>query len=673
MPTDAPSTPIPLPLARPTPRAAPSSRPPDWRGRAAIACWLLLFAAVPAAAVQFLAPSPKHRRVHIESFRYGQDPSVLRCNRGDILHLTFSTRDTAHSFFLQEFNVDAKITPGSSDVLVFRPSQPETAPQVAREVTLEARHPGWLGGLVSKSHFRCHVWCGPMHAFEHGKLVIWPNALLAAGWGLLLGIPALAWSRTGREAGLPAANATQTAGIDLFQRLPWLKRLLKRRELQGTLLAVSAVGLYVVILTSLFGTHVAGRNFGVMMVWVVWMFLLTAILTPLAGRSWCLVCPLPLLGDVVQRGTLSGVQLGSTNGYNNHFFGWNLRWPAWLANDWPRLVSFLMFGTFSAALVAAPKFSGWGILALVVLATLLAPIFELRAFCRYLCPVTGFIGLYARNSKLALRVADPQVCSDCTVHTCLKGSAKGWACPFGLCAEDIQENSDCGMCTECIKTCAYDNVTLQWRPFAPEIKVRSAAEAWLSIGMIVMATVYSFVHLGHWPLLRDSVNVLDKGNWGMFAAFVVAVWTLALLLVPAVLLGVAALGRNLAGLADGGFTLMKASACVFIPLGLAVWIAFVTPMLTTNLTFVVQSFSDPFGWGWNLFGAAGSPWVQLWPRAIPFFQVAAILTGFWYALRNGWQLWLSLANSRLQAIRGYAPLALLLLLYTGGMITFYAN
>ncbi|MEX2173007.1 MAG: hypothetical protein WD872_01510, partial [Pirellulaceae bacterium] len=374
-----------------------------------------------------------------------------------------------------------------------------------------------------------------------------------------------------------------------------------------------------------------------------------------------------------QRGTLSGVRQGSTKGYNNHFFGWNLAWPRWLANDWPRLISFLAFGTFSAALVAAPKFSGWGILGLVVMATVLAPIFELRAFCRYLCPVTGFIGLYARNSKLALRVAEPQVCSDCTVHTCLKGSAKGWACPFGLCAQDIHENTDCGMCTECIKTCAYDNVTLRWRPAAPETVIRSAGEAWLAMGMLVLATIYCFVHLGHWPLLRDSVNVLDKGNWGMFLVFLTVVWALVLLVVPGLMFGLAALGRKLSGFAPSSFSLMKSNTCVLLPLGLAVWISFVTPMFTTNLTFVIQSLSDPFGWGWNLLGAAGSPWVQLWPRAIPFVQVAVLLLGFWYALRNGWRMWRALGGSRGAALRGYAPLAATLLIYTGGMIAFFAN
>jgi hypothetical protein len=43
------------------------------------------------------------------------------------------------------------------------------------------------------------------------------------------------------------------------------------------------------------------------------------------------------------------------------------------------------------------------------------------------------------------------------------------------------------------------------------------------------------------------------------------------------------------------------SAGSLLPLGLMLWIAFVIPMLFVNVTFVAQSFSDPFGWGWDFF------------------------------------------------------------------------
>ncbi|MCK4993272.1 MAG: hypothetical protein KAS29_22390, partial [Bacteroidales bacterium] len=64
---------------------------------------VLAFGLIPAIACQFFTQEPVDRYIHIRNFRYGKDPAVIRCNRGDRLHLTFSSDDTGHSFFLEEF------------------------------------------------------------------------------------------------------------------------------------------------------------------------------------------------------------------------------------------------------------------------------------------------------------------------------------------------------------------------------------------------------------------------------------------------------------------------------------------------------------------------------------------------------------------------------------------
>src|SRR5512140_2681271 len=146
------------------------------------------FGLIPAIICQFLTEKPISRNIHVRSFRYGKDPYVIRCNRGDTLHLTFSTDDTEHSFFLEEFDMDVKISPARDEVSVFKTSDPTAQPVQTKEVTLIARHPGVFNYIVSKSNYRCHVWCGPMHAFEQGKLIILPNTLLSFSIGSLLGI-----------------------------------------------------------------------------------------------------------------------------------------------------------------------------------------------------------------------------------------------------------------------------------------------------------------------------------------------------------------------------------------------------------------------------------------------------------------------------------------------------
>ncbi len=648
----------------------------SWKGR----CWqitILLACSVPPAVLcQFFAEPPCSRHIHMESFRYGKEPSVIRCNRGDRLHLTFSTGDTGHSFFLEEFDIDAKISSTSGEVIQFSPRNPESPPVRVKEVVFTAEHPGWLRWLVSKSQFRCHVWCGPMHAFEQGNLIIEPNTLLHASLGLLLGIPLAGllglFPVLKRESAL-VPEVTPVDGWDVFARMPWLKRLMKQRGFQFAFVTVAMALFYVVLLTALVGTQMAGRNLGTMLLWIVWLFLLVAILTPLGGRIWCLACPLPILGECLQRRALTGVRTGTTGAFRNRFFGLQLAWPKWLSNAWPRTLALLALGTFSAALVANPRISAGVIIALALLPVVMSLIWELRAFCRYLCPINAFLSPYSTAGMLSLRCTEPEVCQNCGVHTCQTGNASGWACPYGLCVAQMNENSDCGLCTECIKSCSFNNITLRLRPFAHEIKIRHTSEAFQVIAMLSLACTYCVVHLGHWPEIRDFVNILDKANWGLFAVFAAILWGITLLVLPAVLFLLAWLGRHLGKSLLETTKVFMASTGALIPFGLLLWIAFVVPMLFVNSTFVAQSLSDPFGWGWDFFGTRNIPWHQLWPRSVPWIQVGCVLVGLALSLRNAWRIWLGLACVPRNALLGMLPISAFLLAFSLWLVFFFAN
>jgi hypothetical protein len=89
---------------------------------------IFIFGLIPAIVCQFFIKGPGTKVIHIRNFRYGKDATFIRCNRSDTHHITFSTDDTGHSFFLQE--------------LVF-----------------VAKRPGILNYLVSISNYRCHIWC----------------------------------------------------------------------------------------------------------------------------------------------------------------------------------------------------------------------------------------------------------------------------------------------------------------------------------------------------------------------------------------------------------------------------------------------------------------------------------------------------------------------------------
>ena len=629
----------------------------------------------PIVVAQYTAPPPQSRTIHVESFRYGKSPAVIYCTRGDTLHLTFSSRDTGHSFFLQEFDMDVKVNPNTTRVMQFRASDPSAIPETKHEVVLIAEHPGLLKYLVSKSNFRCHVWCGPLHAFEQGSLIIGPNNLLLAGLGLLLGIFIIGTNRRRRHE-YCAADDDPTANdtiFDIFERFPWIKRLMKRRGFQPLLMAFGAVVMYIVVLTSIFGTQMSGRNLGVMLIWVVWLVLLVIIFTPMGGRAWCTICPIPMAGEFLQRQSIMGVNTQGKGKYRNRFMGLNLAWPDRFKNGWMRLIFFLLTATMSTTFVAKPDTTGFAVLTLFLMSTVMAMIWSNRSFCQYLCPINSFISLYSQSGKVALRAADLGVCAKCNGDYCELGSKGGWACPYELNVAEIDENYDCGLCTECIKSCLYDNVTLKWQRLGSHTMVQDASRAWTAMTLFVIATAYTIVYLGPWPIVREYINILDKGNWDLFGVYTALLWTTSLVFFPLAMYMITKLSKYLAVRSESTFDLMLGSSGALIPFGLFIWIAFTIQMLFTNVSFVGQSLSDPFGWGWNLLGLRGAVWVQFMPRTVPWLQVLAVLAGFTYGTRNLWRIWLTTTGDAKIALRAFVPQALFFMGLAASFIWFYAN
>ena len=635
---------------------------------------ILSFGLIPAIICQFFINEPVDRYVHIRSFRYGKDPSVIRCNRGDRLHLTFSADDTGHSFFLEEFDMDIKVSPAHDEVLVFKTSDPTSKPVSTKEVVIVAKHAGILNYIVSKSNYRCHTWCGPMHAFEQGKLIIFPNTLLVFSLGILIGILFLWLTKIFRKVEISSnADDSKYGYTDLLKKSNLLKWFVKSRWPQVILILFTMLMIYIVILTSVLGTKVSGRNLGVLMMWTLWLFLLVAILTPLGGRIWCTICPLPFFGDLLQRKSVFTPEEGMTGKYKNKFYGLSLKWPESLNNNWLRLVVFLILATFSTTLVALPYISGITVLLLMLIPTIMALIWELRSFCRYVCPVAVFVGTYSKMSTLALRNKSQKVCDQCKSHSCELGSEEGWACPYGLNVGELRENIDCGLCLECTRSCQYNNVSLFKRPFGSETVSRNYSEAWLAIALFTISIVYSILYLGHWPEVRDYVNIMDKENWGLFGIYTLIVWSLSLAIIPGVLYVLSWLSVKLSKGSTDIKTIFLTSSGALLPLGLMLWVAFVIPMLFVNKTFILQSASDPFGWGWDFFGTANIPWHQFLPQFIPWFQAIAILTGLYLSLRNVSYTWASRLMKPAEVLQMSVPIAMFLIGTTVAMLVFFTN
>jgi polyferredoxin len=625
---------------------------------AALPCWF-------AAAT---AQPPQTRDIHIEAYRYGFSPARIQANRGDRLRLTFSTRDTGQSFFFQDYDLHVSITPGDKLVSVQRLSHPDVPSVLMETVEIVAGLPGWQGWLTGKSQFRNHTYNGPLHGTERGDLIVAPNFLLYGGLGLLVAIPLAGWILGRRRtAGGPDRR------MNLFRTFPWLKRILKAPSFQFNL-ALPMLGVFwLIILAGLFGTKVAGRNAGPMIIWVLWLSALIILLVPIGGRIWCTACPLPLLGEWLQRLRLARNPAELEGKSVRRLFGITLRWPAFLSNAWPRVLFSLLLGTFSTTLVAVPAATSWMLIALVLMAVATSVFSEQRLFCRYLCPINSYISLYATTGRVMVRSVSAKACGDCQEKFCLTGSVKGWGCPYGLCVGEIDRNNDCGACMECVKTCAYDNVAVFWRSASWDNKLVSYGEAWQAIVMFALACLYCYLNLGAWDRVRDWIDIVDKQNWGTFAVYAVVVWAVCLGVLPLAWYLLNRTGLAIDGSRQAAGTQFRATSGALIPIGLSVWIAFALATVLSMKTFVLQSLSDPFNWGWDLLGMAGSRWHIVWAAGIPWLQVACVLVGTAVALRTLHEGWADDVPAARRARVGWlAPASFL---WTAGavMIWFFAG
>lgn len=136
-------------------------------------------------------------------------------------------------------------------------------------------------------------------------------------------------------------------------------------------------------------------NFGMVMFFSLWWSPVMILSLLLLGRVWCAVCPLGAIATQLQR------------------FSQNRRFP--MVNAKKLGVSVLMLSVilFTVARLPLYKFgvastpvkAGWYFVAFLVAAALVTLIFERRAWCRYVCPVTAAMSAVSKLSPVEFRHA----------------------------------------------------------------------------------------------------------------------------------------------------------------------------------------------------------------------------------------------------------------------------
>ena len=262
-------------------------------------------------------------------------------------------------------------------------------------------------------------------------------------------------------------------------RNPWLVPALTW-ICMGFIGLVVATTLYAALAPAGHPLKATETNPAMMVTWFIW-FPILPLVTASVGRVWCAVCPIAGFGDLFAK-------IGRFN------------LPA------PRLLKRLDFWTLVAAFIviefgeglfgvdSSPGMTLAFLAGLLFVAAAMTVLYERRAFCRYLCPLAGWLGAYSALSPLEIR-GNKKVCqTQCGEHSCYKGTDTVPGCPMFLYPAAMNSNTECLLCTNCVKSCENRGVQLNLRPPLVELWRNSAP----TVALAALAFVLLGIMYSHW-------------------------------------------------------------------------------------------------------------------------------------------------------------------------------
>ena len=431
------------------------------------------------------------------------------------------------------------------------------------------------------------------------------------------------------------------ARFDLWRWKPQLRAWMRSPRFWNVLLFGLVSWIFVLVNLWLWlGPQDRAHNGALNLFWA-WWWPLILLSYPLVGRLWCSFCPFMVWGEISQR-------LVRWLGLRPR------RWPRGDSDAWAAPV---LAGGFAAILLwerlGNLETTAWLSSCLLLLITAGAVIgsvlFEKRFWCRYLCPVGGMNGLFARLAISELRAQIGTCSGSCSSFACFKGGpaeGEGLAtpgCPLGTHPAHLSDNRNCVLCLTCAQACPHRSVTLRLRPPAADLQ-RSLDPPAGEAGLILVLAGGIVLHhgealLGWLPSLLDRAAGLSRlGSLPPFSLGDgpllprLAIGTLALALPAALWLAT----RSIAGLlmpdrprswrllyallpllwaamlADH-LRLGMAEAGLLIPVSLSPWLS--SPLVDPALA------SQPVAW------LAHVPRWSADPHVIGFCQSVVLLTG----------------------------------------------
>ncbi len=234
-------------------------------------------------------------------------------------------------------------------------------------------------------------------------------------------------------------------------RMTWFPLVFQLLTL-GALVLLIAGGLTADTGDMAFARVLRNTNAANLIVWSYWwpLIILSAIFL---GRVWCTVCPIELVTSLASK------------------IGLRRKPPAFLRSGWVVTgfyILILFVGIHSLAIHRVPFRMALYMIGLFGTAVAVGLLFARNTFCAHVCPIGHLLGLYARLAPMGWGVRDKSLCSHCVDRSCTSDKTaykfQGRSCGVFLRPADIEDNTECLVCGQCLKACDRNNPGIDARP-----------------------------------------------------------------------------------------------------------------------------------------------------------------------------------------------------------------
>jgi len=123
---------------------------------------------------------PKTKTITVTARRYAFSPPVIKVDYGDTLNIRLVSMDVVHGFYLEGFDVDARVTANEPNFKFRHPSENDDWKEVESFTVIANRR--------GKFRYRCSQTCGTLHPFMQGELIVEPNLTYYGGFGGVIGL-----------------------------------------------------------------------------------------------------------------------------------------------------------------------------------------------------------------------------------------------------------------------------------------------------------------------------------------------------------------------------------------------------------------------------------------------------------------------------------------------------